>query len=307
MIRNSIKTVHLIGLGAIGATYGSLFYQMDNKCIKVILDDDRVSRYQQGTLINGTRVHFDLIIPKVNDEKAELILIAVKGHHLQKAMETIAPLVDKDTIILSLLNGISSEDDLSQAFGRDKVLHGFCVGTDSVREQGEVCFKNTGKIVFGEYYPEVTGKAAPVAELFSRAGIPHTIPQDICREMWWKFMMNVGINQTSAILRAPYGVFQTLPEIQELMASACREVIPIAQKEGVSLSEVDIAGYLNVYNTFSPSGKTSMLQDVDAGRKTEVESFALTVVNLGKKYGIPTPINEMLYLMIRVLEASNKY
>ncbi len=299
----SIKTVHLIGLGAVGATYASLLYQMDKKSVKVILDEERVSRYQQGILINGTRYHFDYVIPKVGEPKAELILIAVKGHHLEEAIKSITPLVGENTIILSLLNGITSEDDLAGVFGRDKVLHGFCVGTDAGRESGEIRFINTGKIVFGEYFPEAAGKSQPVAELFSKAKVPFTIPDDIRHEMWWKFMMNVGVNQTSAILKAPYGVYNTIPEASALLASACREVLPLAEKEGIFLSEADIAEYLRIFSTLSPSGKTSMLQDVEAGRKTEVESFGLAVMNLGKKHGIPTPVNEVLYRMIRVIEA----
>lgn len=299
----TIKTVHLIGLGAVGATYGSLLYRMDKNCIKVVIDKERESKYRKGTLINGVRYHFDLLVPKAGDDEAELIIIAVKGHHLEKAMEIIAPLIGENTVILSLLNGITSEDDLSRAFGREKVLHGFCVATDAVRENGEINFTNTGRIVFGEYFAEAAGKAAPVAELFSRAGINYTIPQDIRREMWWKFMMNVGLNQISAVLRAPYGDFHTLPEINELMASACREVLPVANKEGVSLSEDDIVQHIEIVKTLSPTGKTSMLQDIEAGRKTEVESFALAVINLGKKHGIPTPVNEMLYGMIRFLES----
>ncbi len=299
----SIKTVHLIGLGAVGATYASILYQMDKNAIKVILDEERLPRYQQGLLINGTQYSFDYVVPRAGEPKAELILIAVKGHHLEKSIESITPLVGENTLILSLLNGITSEDDLARAFGREKVLHGFCVGTDAGRENGEVCFINSGKIVFGEYFPEAAGKATPVAELFAKAGVPFTLSQDIRHEMWWKFMMNVGVNQTSAVLKAPYGVYQAVPEASELLASACREVLPLAAKEGISLSEADIAEYLRIFANLSPLGKTSMLQDVEAGRKTEVESFGLAVMNLGKKHGIPTPINETLYHMIRVLEA----
>ena len=298
----SINTVHIIGLGAVGATYASYLYKMDRHCVKVILDQDRIDRYSEGVLINGERYKFDLVTPKPGDPKAQFILIAVKAHHLNRAIESIAPLVGDDTIILSLLNGITSEEELSHAFGQDKVLHEFCVGLDSTRENGEVRFSNSGRIVFGEYYKEAAGKALPVSELFSRAGISYKIPDDIRREMWWKFMMNVGINQTSAILKAPYGVFQRIAEARELMASACREVIAIAHKEGIALSESDIEEYFRIIDTISPEGKTSMLQDVEACRKTEVELFAFTVMNLGKKHGIPTPVNEMLYRMLRVLE-----
>jgi 2-dehydropantoate 2-reductase len=297
-----IKSVHLIGLGAVGSIYASIIHQYDNSCIRIILDNERIERYKNGAVINGKRYFFDLTVPKAGDKPAELILIAVKGHHLKESIELISPLVGRDTIIISLLNGITSEDCLSSAFGPEKVLHGFCVGTDAVRENNEVIFHNTGKIVFGEHYPEAKGKAELVSEFFTQTGIPFSVPDDILKQMWWKFMMNVGVNQTSAILKAPYGVYQTMREARELMASACREVIPLAEKEGIHLSEADIDEYMNLISVLSPSGKTSMLQDMEAGRKTEVESFALTVVNLGKKHGIPTPVNEMLYRMIKVME-----
>ncbi len=115
-------------------------------------------------------------------------------------------------------------------------------------------------------------------------------------------MMNVGVNQTSAILRSSYGDYASIPEAQQLLFSVCREVIPLAEKEGISLSDADIDEYIKIFKGLATDGKTSMLQDIEAGRKTEVESFALEVINLGKKHNIPTPLNEMLYLMIRVLE-----
>lgn len=115
-------------------------------------------------------------------------------------------------------------------------------------------------------------------------------------------MMNVGINQTSAILKAPYGVFQKIGEARELMAMACREVLDLSQKAAIGLQESDIQSYFKIVNTLSPEGKTSMLQDVEAGRKTEVEIFAGTVIELGLQYGVETPVNQILYRMIRTLE-----
>lgn len=156
--------------------------------------------------------------------------------------------------------------------------------------------------MFGEYYPKAKGKAALVEEILIKAKINYSIPEDIRREMWWKFMMNVGINQTSAILRAPYGVYSKVPEARTLLASACREVIPLAQSEGISLCESDIDEFFRIFDSLSPFGKTSMLQDIEAGRKTEVELFSLAVIDLGKKHNIPTPINETIYLMIRTIE-----
>lgn len=115
-------------------------------------------------------------------------------------------------------------------------------------------------------------------------------------------MMNVGVNQVSALLRAPYSVFQKVGEARELMEMASREVILLSQRMGINLNEEDIKKYIEVLNTLKPEGKTSMLQDVEAGRKTEVESFAGTVSKLGREYGIATPVNDFLLRAIHTIE-----
>jgi 2-dehydropantoate 2-reductase len=122
------------------------------------------------------------------------------------------------------------------------------------------------------------------------------------RVMWWKFMVNVSMNPPSAVLRAPYGIFQSSPEARALMEALMREVIALAQAEKVNLTEQDIADWYPVLQTLSPQGKTSMLQDIEAERKTEIEMFAGKVVELGQKHGIPTPVNETMLRMIHVLE-----
>jgi 2-dehydropantoate 2-reductase len=124
------------------------------------------------------------------------------------------------------------------------------------------------------------------------------------RMLWWKFMVNVGMNQASAVMRAPYGVFQTAPDAQALMETLMREVVHVAEPAGVDLRERDIQDWYTALNTLAPEGKTSMLQDIEAGRKTEVDTFAGKVVALGKTAGIPTPANETLLRIIRILESN---
>jgi 2-dehydropantoate 2-reductase len=124
------------------------------------------------------------------------------------------------------------------------------------------------------------------------------------RTLWWKFMINVGINQASAALRAPYSVFQNAQEARELMESAMREVMALANKASVHLSETDLATWYTILARLNPQGKTSMLQDVEAGRKTEVEMFAGKVIELGRHYHLPTPVNERLFDLIKKIEGS---
>jgi len=113
----------------------------------------------------------------------------------------------------------------------------------------------------------------------------------------------VGANQTSAVLRANYGTLKISPEARELMDSAMREVIAIARAMKVGLSEKDIEEWYKVLEPLNPEGKTSMFQDVEAGRKTEVEMFAGTVIELGKRCGVATPVNQRLFDELRRIEA----
>ena len=212
-------------------------------------------------------------------------------------------LVGAETTIISVMNGLDSEEYLGSVYGMDKVLYAIAVGIDAVREGNSVNYTNPGKIIFGQAdNSEPSEQVLRVQEAFQKAGIANDIPPDMIRMLWWKFMINVGINQASAVMRAPYGVFQTSPDAQALMSELMREVIVLAQQAGVNLKEQDIDDWNAVLKTLSPKGKTSMLQDIEAGRKTEVEIFAGKVVDLGKSYGIPTPVNRTLLSIIHVLE-----
>jgi 2-dehydropantoate 2-reductase len=115
------------------------------------------------------------------------------------------------------------------------------------------------------------------------------------RALWTKFMLNVGVNQVSALLKAPYGVFQQSRHARELMVLAAREVVALAQTKGIDIQEADVDYFVATINRLHPESKNSMLQDLEAGRPTEVEAFAGTVLALGQQYQVPTPVSEVLY------------
>lgn len=301
-----IQKVYISGLGAIGSAYAAKFYDMDPHSITAIAGPERMQKYRAlGITVNGKSYPFTIVDPgsAPNPEPADLIIVAVKQHHLSQSINDIRQFIGAETIILSLLNGITSEEIIGQEFGMDKLLYSFVVGTDAVREGTATQYSKIGKIVFGEQRNTThTPKVTAVRELFDRAQIPYQIPENMLRELWWKFMMNVGINQVSAILKAHYGVFQQIGPARELMIMASREVLALSQKIGIDLEEADIQKYLQVADTLAPEGKTSMLQDVEAGRKTEVEIFAGAVIELGRKYGIESPVNQVLLRMIQTIE-----
>ena len=303
---NIIKKVSLIGLGAVGCAYASRLYDMDKECLSVIADKERIDRYKNdGFFINNKKYDFNYIDPAEITDPADLIILSVKYYNLGQAIKDIKSHVGNNTIIISLINGISSEEIIGKAYGMDKMLYAMCIGIEAERIKNRIVFSKTGKVVFGEKTNNVySEKVNLVKDLFDRAGIPYEIPEDMIHELWWKFMVNVGINQASAVLKAPYIVFKTVAEANELMKSAMREVIEISKKAGINLNDDDLNKWLRMVDNLNNENKTSMLQDMEAGRITEVDAFSGAVCKLGKKYGVAAPVNKTLYNIIKSIENS---
>lgn len=271
--------------------------------VSFLADAERADRLRRtGVEVNGEKLSLPVLSGQPADPP-ELLLVALKHHHLDAGIRLAAPYVGPKTVIVSVMNGIESEDSLAEAFGRERVVHAVAVGMDAVRDGSSVVYTRMGRLLIGRGYRE-TAEATlrEVADFLDASGIAAEIQEDPLRAMWNKFMLNVGINQLSAVLAAPYKVFQTDESAKRLLRSTMLEVVAVAEAEGISLHTDDIEPWFGIVGTLSPEGKTSMLQDVEAGRKTEVEMFAGKVVELGKKHSLPTPLNEALLEMIHVKE-----
>ena len=300
-----INSVLIAGAGAIGLSTAEPIFKYDPNCISILAKGERLERYRKnGLRVNGEKLDFRFS----GGEKADLIIVACKFHHLEGIIEDMRPSVGKDTIILSLLNGISSEEIIGRALGRERLPLAMVLGTDAFHEGEETRFTRRGVIHFGDGEGHNGEREKSIAEFFTRTGVPFKLEPDMKRSLWFKYMLNVGFNQVTAVLRLPYGAIQTRggpAEIQEarlLVEKAMREVIAVANAEGIDLNEGDIAECFKPINLLSPEGYTSMCQDVLAGRKTEVEMFSLALAELAKKHRLSVPVNEVLYLQIRTIE-----
>lgn len=298
--------VRLVGLGAIGAAYGSrmLAGGLD---FAVIAEGERARRYrEQPTGVNGVERDFPLVLPEAA-EPVELIVVAVKAAALGDAIELLHGWVGPDTVIVSLLNGIDSERILAQALPEAIVPLALSVGIDAVREGRQVRYSSLGRIVFGAADtadPAQVASLSAVSKLFDQVGIENDLRPDMLHQLWWKFLINVGINQVSAVLGAPYAAFQSDgAPARRAMLAAQAEVVAVAQAEGVTLTQADIESWLEVLSGLGPDKFTSMAQDTLAGRVTEVEIFSGRVCELGQAHGIATPVNELLGHLLRAQPA----
>ena len=296
--------IHLLGLGAVGAAYASRFAEAGAE-VRVVVDPARADRYRSApTVVNGREYAFALLD---DDVPAELVIVAVKSPQLDEAIDLLRPSLGDKTVVLSLLNGISSEAQLRAGLPGARVPYAISVGIDAVRDGREVHYSSLGRILFGDATntePPATDLSR-VAGLLGSAGIPHHIPADMLHELWWKFLINVGANQVSAIIRAPYRVLQDRDQpARQVMIAAQREVIAVANASGIALAESDLDRWLQVLDGLAPDNYTSMAQDALAGRPSEVDIFAGEMVELGRRTGVPVPVNTTLYGLLKSAETT---
>lgn len=299
-----IDHVAILGAGALGSFFITRFLKTEGVSTSVIAREPRYSRLKNnGLIVNGQNYTIPVVRPDQATEHADLIIVALKHHHLSSAVPDMENFVGDKTVILSAMNGLDSEEVIGSFFGIDKLLYAIIVAIEANRQGNRMRFNDAGRVFFGEAdNTTLSERVRRVQDVFDRAGIRHETPANMIKTMWWKFMINVGINQASAVMRAPYGVFQSSVDARDLMRALMDEVNALAGTAGVHFEQKDFDNWYDFLKALSPDGKTSMLQDIEASRKTEVDIFAGKIVALGKKYDIPTPVNQTVLRIIKVLE-----
>lgn len=302
-----IKTVSIIGLGALGVMYGrELAKAYPKGAVRFIADKARTARYrQEGIFCNGERLEFEFAEPGVKAPPADFVIFAVKSGALEQAIEDARSQISAGTAVLSLLNGIHSEPALAKAYGAEKVLYCVALGMDAMRVGNEVTYVESGFLQIGTADGAENERLKAVSDCFNRVGRAFEVHSDMPRRIWSKFMLNCGCNQAAMVYDTTYGGLQQPGEARQKMLSAMREVMLIAQKVGVDLNETDIADWMDVLDRLSPDMRPSMAQDYMARRPSEVDIFGGAVSHLGKEYGVPTPVND--FFVRRVAEIEGAY
>lgn len=299
-----IKSVAIVGMGALGLLYGEqLNKAMPQGAVRFVMDGERFARHREDKyFVNGKEQSFTLQ-SAATAEPVDLVIVATKFSGLKEALEEMQSLVGPKTIIFSVLNGISSEEYIKERYGDDNLLYCVALGMDAVREGTSLAYQHKGIIKLGILKQKQRPALAAVMALFEKAGIQYVIEEDIQHALWAKLLLNVGINQTCMVYETNYGGAFTNEAAREDMFAAMHEVIAVAQKEGINLTEADFEGCVKVLRGLSYEGLPSMRQDAMAKRKSEVELFAGTIIRLGTKHNVSTPVNQRYYNTIQDMEA----
>ena len=295
-----IKTVGIIGAGSVGSALMYEMYQRDPENVYLLATGERAERLRT----KGISVNNEVFNPVVYSDPSQgihidLLILAAKTYSMDSVIEDIRPLIDNDTILLPIENGITTSTRLENEFPENRVFYGVVLRTDAHRMSRRVYYRTLGEMQIGyadnhDIKPEVTEAYERLREL----GINVKVYEDMRRAKWRKWMLNTGASQTAVEVQAECGFFGQVEEVRALMKMLMDEILEIAWAEGVNLTEEDRDDIIEILVNFPPDKKMSMLQDYEAGRPIEIDEYAGEVVRLGRKHGIPTPANEILYLAI---------
>lgn len=295
--------VRLIGAGAVGAP---LALRLREVCDFALITDAAHADGVRNLSVNGVRPGFK--VETSADAPADFVIFACKNFGLSAAMDSAASFIGKDTVILSLLNGVESEELLARRFSEQNLIYGFITNLSSNRTGNDVtCFsKDGGTIVFGEKDNSHSERLEQICALFDAAGVTYRVPDDILHEMWWKFMLNTCFNSLTGVLGLTYAGVCRNASLMRCVRMIAAEVRMTAAAEGVHLTEDDTSRMISLMTSLTDEGKTSMLQDIEAGRKNENRYFSGTVINLAARHGLAVPVTSFLYNLVEAAADAKK-
>lgn len=299
-----IKTVAVLGAGAVGSYVIWGLSGREDIRLGVIAEGERAERMKKGCVINGVTYHPEVWTPQ-EARGTDLLIVALKYGALPGAMDSIRVVTGENTTVMSLMNGVDSEELISAEIGAGHVLHSL-IKVASHKEENGYCFnpETTIGIIFGELSaPYQSERVLAIEELFKDTGLHYRSTEHIREEMWSKFRLNVCNNLPQAVLGAGVGCYQDSVHMKHISNGLRQELEAIAAAKEIDISKADASSSHG--SAVPPSARYSTLQDLDAGRHTEIDMFSGALVRMGRELGIPTPYNEYTYHIIKAIEEKN--
>lgn len=300
----AIRTVSILGLGAEGSVaYCAARKTLPFDSVRVIAKGDRAKKLKSnGITINGE--HYDLNVKAPGEEEApDLLVVAVKFYSLDEAMPDILAEAGEKTVVMSMINGLSSEDIIAERLSCGHVIYSMSK-VNSKKSGNNVDFKPVGHIVIGEKDGSVNESLKSIRNFFSHI-VTSEISTNIHFEIWKKYMMNSACNTVEAIFRGRHCWFQKIPEARDAMRCVMTEIMRLGNRMGVPLKESDIEEIIALFDSYDPDGMCSMVQDVVAGRPTEIEMFMGEALKMGKENSVELPVCRFVYDLVKSVDKVN--
>jgi 2-dehydropantoate 2-reductase len=299
----------VVGPGALGCLLAGF---LSRKAEVWLLDHDpaRAERIikNQGISCQGISGKWQAKIPataKPEDiGEADLVIICTKAYDTKDAIILAQPLVKEKTLVLTMQNGIGNVEVISEIIGEERVLAGITHHAVTLLGEASIEHTGSGETIIGHLEGRMPAAIRNIRELFNKAKIETAISRNIKGALWSKLVINAGINALSGITRLKNGQLTNAEELSELLRASVVEAVKVAKKKHIKLIYDDPLSKIDAVCQMTANNVSSMLQDILAKKRTEIDYINGVIVKQGKMCGVPTPVNYVLYQLVKAVERS---
>lgn len=293
--------IAVMGPGALGGFFGGLLARAGEDVTLIARGETLHAIQANGLTVKSGTIGNFTVYPAVTEHPGalapvDLVLFCVKTYDLESAAQQLLPIVERDTIILTVQNGIDAADRITRVLGPGHVMNGVSYVVTGREAPGIVFHKPfPGKLLFGEVDRESSHRVEELDGLFQRAEISAEPISDILLKLWEKFVVVCATNGVCALTRLPFGPIMASTETSKLFRGTMLEAAALARAKGIEISAERVDQFYQMLAASDPKLQGSMCDDVIRGGRLELEAMSGTVVRLGREMGIPTPLNFVVY------------
>jgi 2-dehydropantoate 2-reductase len=265
---------------------------------------------------NGLRISSplgDLHLPRVQAAErpqaigpVDVVLFTVKLYDVDESAAALAPLIGPDTVVITLQNGVDAMDMVSKHVGDAHVAGGAAYIVAVIDQPGHIRHTAAQQLIFGERDGRRSDRLAAFEQAGIRAGFQAKASTDVDAVLWTKFVRLATWSGMTSVTRSPMGVVRDNPATFEMMMAAIDEVIAVGTAKGIAFAPDLMEGTLSLIRNFPPSAKSSMLEDLERGRRLELPWLSGAVVRIGKETGVPTPIHQFITTVLTPFVGGSK-
>ena len=299
-----MKQILMVGAGSVGGFFGAHLAKASSSVSFLLRPKTLAAVKQNGLTVRSAKGSFTVHPPAASDPrdltKPDLIILSVKAYDLNEVMDQIEPVLTDQTVILTLQNGVDTEDHILARFQRDCVVGGVAFIYSKIAAPGVIDHYKKGAVAIGELMGYQSPRLLAIADLFKQAGIPCQLTDDVRRSKWEKMCWNCVFNPLTVMIDDKVAKALDHPEMLRVIHQIVGEVVAVAAAVKVPLA-ADMAEKVVRWTQEIRDIHTSMYDDWKAGRPTEIDFLNGHVAKIGREFGIPTPLNDLLTAVIKTI------
>jgi 2-dehydropantoate 2-reductase len=292
-----------------GSIFGARFHEAGHETVLVDVAQPLVEKINADgvTIVAKEGGERTVRLPATTDPasvgQADLVVFFVKCYHTASAAESARPLVGPETVVASLQNGWGNGDVLASVFPPQQVVIGVTYNSGTVLELGKVAHPGVGPTLMGHYEGNTTEGAARLAQAVADADLEAQVVAPVRPEIWKKLILNAATLPTAALTGMNAGALTTDEPMHELVTETAREAVAVARALDYDIDEDERVSYIHGLLERAGPTRGSMLQDFEAGRRTEIDVINGAVVRAADETGVPVPLNRAFVALVKGWES----